>query len=167
MKKNNFGRLIFISSRALVGLETRTAYSYSKAGIIGMARTWALELASSGITVNSIAPGPVLTDQFWALVEKDGEQQKKIAESIPVGRIGEPEDVARTVMFFSNPDNSFITGQTLFVLSGDTFERCRKLAVEGAAMDKESMEEISEDSEPDHANSGKKYDLYDESLQAA
>lgn len=55
-------------------------------------------------------------------------------------------------------------GQTLFVLSGDTFERCRKLAVEGAAMDKESMEEISEDSEPDHANSGKKYDLYDEMI---
>ena len=102
MKKNNFGRLVFISSRALVGLETRTAYSYSKAGIVGMARTWALELASSGITVNSVAPGPVL----------------KIAESIPVGRIGEPEDIARTVMFFSNPDNSFVTGQTLFVCGG-------------------------------------------------
>ena len=118
MKKNNFGRLVFISSRALVGLETRTAYSYSKAGIVGMARTWALELASSGITVNSIAPGPVLTDQFWTLVEKDGDQQKKIAKSIPVGRIGEPEDIARTVMFFSNPDNSFVTGQTLFVCGG-------------------------------------------------
>ena len=118
MKSRSFGRVIFNSSRASVGLETRSAYSYSKAGIIGMARTWALELAPYGITVNTVAPGPVLTDQFWGLVEKDSEQQHKIAGSIPVRRIGKPEDVARAIVFFSDPNNSYVTGQTLYVCGG-------------------------------------------------
>ena len=120
MKDHGFGRVIFNSSRASVGLETRSAYSYSKAGIIGMARTWALELAPFGVTVNTVAPGPVLTDQFWGLVEKDSAQQVKIAASLPVRRIGKPEDVARAILFFSDPENSYITGQTLYVCGGSS-----------------------------------------------
>ena len=120
MKDNGFGRVIFNSSRASVGLETRSAYSYSKAGIIGMARTWALELAPFGVTVNTVAPGPVLTDQFWGLVEKDSAQQVKIAASLPVRRIGKPEDVARAILFFSDPENSYVTGQTLYVCGGSS-----------------------------------------------
>ena len=120
MKDHGFGRVIFNSSRASVGLETRSAYSYSKAGIIGMARTWALELAPFGVTVNTVAPGPVLTDQFWGLVEKDSAQQVKIAASLPVRRIGKPEDVARAILFFSDPENSYVTGQTLYVCGGSS-----------------------------------------------
>ena len=120
MKDNGFGRVIFNSSRASVGLEPRSAYSYSKAGIIGMARTWALELAPFGVTVNTVAPGPVLTDQFWGLVEKDSAQQVKIAASLPVRRIGKPEDVARAILFFSDPENSYVTGQTLYVCGGSS-----------------------------------------------
>ena len=120
MKDQGFGRVIFNSSRASVGLETRSAYSYSKAGIIGMARTWALELAPFGVTVNTVAPGPVLTDQFWGLVEKDSAQQVKIAASLPVRRIGKPEDVARAILFFSDPENSYVTGQTLYVCGGSS-----------------------------------------------
>ena len=118
MKERKFGRVIFNSSRATLGLQTRSAYSYSKAGIIGMARTWALELAAHGITVNSIAPGPILTENFWDLVDKDSPEQQQAAARIPVGRLGQPDDVARAVLFFADPLNSFVTGQTLYVCGG-------------------------------------------------
>ena len=83
-----------------------------------MARTWALELAGQGITVNVVAPGPVLTDNFWGIIEKGSERQQKLASSIPVGRIGEVGDVSRAMMFFLDPENSFVTGQTLYVCGG-------------------------------------------------
>ena len=118
MKERNFGRIIFNSSRALLGLQSRTAYSYSKAGLVGMARTWALELASHGITVNVLAPGPILTDNFWDLVEKDSPEQHAYAAKVPVGRLGEPEDVANAILFFADPKSGFVTGQTLFVCGG-------------------------------------------------
>lgn len=118
MKERKFGRVVFNSSRARLGLQTRSAYSYSKAGIIGMARTWALELAPYGITVNCIAPGPILTDNFWDLVEKDSPEQEEAAARIPVGRLGLPDDVARAIVFFADPANSFVTGQTLYVCGG-------------------------------------------------
>ena len=64
MREDGFGRVVLISSRAVLGLPTRTSYSATKAGMIGMARTWALELGPQGVTVNVIAPGPVETDMF-------------------------------------------------------------------------------------------------------
>ena len=67
------GRIVFISSRASMGMPTRSAYAATKAGIHGLAKTWALELAENNITVNVIAPGPVLTQNFWDLVPKDSE----------------------------------------------------------------------------------------------
>ena len=118
MKERNFGRIIFNSSRALLGLQSRTAYSYSKAGLVGMARTWALELAPHGVTVNVLAPGPILTDNFWDLVEKDSPQQHAYAAKVPVGRLGEPEDVANAILFFADRKSGFVTGQTLFVCGG-------------------------------------------------
>lgn len=118
MKAEKFGRVMFNASRAALGAPTRTAYSASKAGMIGMARTWALELAAFGITVNVVAPGPILTDNFWGIVEKDSEQQKALAERIPVKRLGTVEDVSNAFMFFCDPKNSFVTGQTLYVCGG-------------------------------------------------
>ena len=118
MKARGFGRIVFNSSRAALGAKTRTAYSYSKAGIHGMVRTWALELGEFGITVNTVAPGPVLTDNFWGIIEKDGPLQQQIANTLPVRRIGRPDDVARAVMFFSDPLNGYVTGQTLYVCGG-------------------------------------------------
>ncbi|MEL6234765.1 MAG: SDR family NAD(P)-dependent oxidoreductase, partial [Pseudomonadota bacterium] len=75
MKAQGFGRVVFNGSRAALGVPTRTAYSATKAGMIGMARTWALELAPHGITVNTVAPGPVRTDNFWGIVEKDSARE--------------------------------------------------------------------------------------------
>ena len=118
MKERRFGRVMFNSSRAALGAVTRTAYGASKAGMIGMARTWALELAPHGITVNVVAPGPILTDNFWGIVEKDSEQQQGLAKRIPVGRLGEVGDVTRAFLFFCDPQNGFVTGQTLYVCGG-------------------------------------------------
>ena len=118
MKAGGFGRVMFNASRAALGVPTRTAYSATKAGMIGMARTWALELAPHGITVNVVAPGPILTDNFWGIVEKDSPQQDALAKRIPVGRLGTVEDVTNAFLFFCDPANGFVTGQTLYVCGG-------------------------------------------------
>lgn len=118
MKARQFGRVMFNGSRAALGAPTRTAYGATKAGMIGMARTWALELAPHGITVNVVAPGPILTDNFWGIVEKDSPQQEALAKRIPMGRLGRVDDVTRAFLFFCDPENSFVTGQTLYVCGG-------------------------------------------------
>jgi len=118
MQRKQFGRIVLLSSRGALGLQTRTAYSATKAGMVGMARTWALELAPHGITVNVVAPGPIKTDMFHEVVPDGSEREAKVAAGIPVGRVGRADDVARAVMFFSDPANTFITGQTLYVCGG-------------------------------------------------
>lgn len=118
MKAAGFGRVVFVTSRAAMGLQTRSAYSATKAGAHGMMRTWALELAPEGITVNAVAPGPILTDNFWGLIPKGSEQQERIAAGMPVRRLGTVEDVANAVMFFTGDEAGFVTGQTLFVCGG-------------------------------------------------
>jgi NAD(P)-dependent dehydrogenase (short-subunit alcohol dehydrogenase family) len=87
--------------------------------MIGMARTWALELAPFGITVNVVAPGPIGdTDMFRDVVPAGSARENAIAKSIPVGRLGRSDDVARAVLFFADPQNSFVTGQLLYVCGG-------------------------------------------------
>jgi 3-oxoacyl-[acyl-carrier protein] reductase len=121
MRAAGFGRIVLISSRAALGLATRTAYSATKVGMIGMARTWALELAPDGITVNVVAPGPIRdTEMFHDLIPADSPREQALAAAVPVKRLGAPDDVAQAVMFFANPASSFITGQTLFVCGGSS-----------------------------------------------
>jgi 3-oxoacyl-[acyl-carrier protein] reductase len=120
MKAAKFGRVVLVSSRAVLGLPTRTSYSATKAGMLGMARTWALELAPHGITVNVVAPGPVQTANFHSIVPEGSPQVAKIAEGIPVKRLGQPNDVARAALFFADPDAGFVTGQVLYVCGGTT-----------------------------------------------
>lgn len=118
MKAKNFGRIVLISSRAMLGLETRTAYSATKAGQVGLVRTWAMELGKHGITVNAVAPGPIVTDMFTEVVPEDSDKARQIADSVPVKRLGKPDDVSRAVMFLLSPDNGFVTGQCIFVCGG-------------------------------------------------
>lgn len=118
MRAQQFGRVVLLSSRAAVGLATRTAYSATKAGMLGMARTWALELAADGITVNVVAPGPIRTDMFYDVVTQGSDKERALAASVPVKRLGESADVARAVGFFADPLNSFVTGQVLYVCGG-------------------------------------------------
>ncbi|MGB6306714.1 MAG: SDR family oxidoreductase, partial [Steroidobacteraceae bacterium] len=119
MKQARYGRIVLISSRAVLGLAKRTVYSATKAGMLGLARTWALELAPYGITANVVAPGPIAeTEMFEEIIPAASAKMAAAAKQVPVGRFGTPEDVARAVAFFADPKASFVTGQTLFVCGG-------------------------------------------------
>ena len=120
MRAQRFGRIVLMSSRAVVGVPGRTSYSATKAGILGLARTWALELAADGITVNVIAPGPIRTNMFHEVIPSGSDKERQLAASIPVRRLGEPEDVARAVSFFADPANGYVTGQVLYVCGGSS-----------------------------------------------
>jgi NAD(P)-dependent dehydrogenase (short-subunit alcohol dehydrogenase family) len=120
MRRAQFGRVINIASRAALGKELRTAYSASKAGLIGMARTWALEGAADGVTVNVIGPGPIATELFLSGNPPESPKTKRILESIPVRRMGTPEDIAHAVSSLIDDRAGFITGQVLYVCGGMT-----------------------------------------------
>jgi len=118
MRRRKFGRIVLVSSRAALGLATRTAYSATKSGMFGLARTWALELGADGITANVVAPGPIVTDMLHEVIPREQAALDSTAAKIPVRRVGVPDDVARAVMFFVSPDNGFVTGQSLYVCGG-------------------------------------------------
>lgn len=118
MKQRRFGRIVNISSRAILGKKARTVYSATKAAMVGLTRTWALELGPHGITVNAIAPGPVLTELFKK--NNPPEVAAKLVEHAIVGRAGTPDDVARAVLFMADPENGYITGQVLHVCGGSS-----------------------------------------------
>ena len=118
MKAAGFGRIVMNTSRVTRGKIARTLYSASKGAAQSMARTWALELAPHGITVNCVAPGPIATDAFWQNNPPDSPETQAIVSAVPVGRMGTPEDVANAVGFFCDPRAGFVTGQTIFVCGG-------------------------------------------------
>ncbi|WP_119166629.1 SDR family NAD(P)-dependent oxidoreductase [Algihabitans albus] len=118
MRRHGYGRIVGLASRAALGKPNRTAYAATKAGMIGLIRTWAQELAPDGITCNAVAPGPIETELFRANNPAEAPQTRKIVDSIPLGRLGSPEDVARAAVFFAAPEAGFVTGQTLFVCGG-------------------------------------------------
>lgn len=118
MRRAKFGRIVNISSRAVLGKTERTVYSAAKAALIGMTRTLCLELGADGITVNAVAPGPVATELFDRGHPPSSEKRRIVTDSVPVKRVGTPDDIARAVAFLLAPESGYITGQTLFVCGG-------------------------------------------------
>jgi 3-oxoacyl-[acyl-carrier protein] reductase len=110
-----YGRIVNISSRAWLGGVGQSNYSAAKGGVVSLTRSLALEWASAGITVNAIAPGIIDTPLFRAF---DADLQERLKKSVPVQRIGTPDDIAQAVLFFTQRDASYITGQTLYVCGG-------------------------------------------------
>ncbi|KLU26988.1 short-chain dehydrogenase [Caballeronia mineralivorans PML1(12)] len=120
MQAAGFGRIVNMSSRAALGKELRTAYSATKAALIGMTRVWALELGCHGITANAIGPGPIRTELFDRANPPDSPRTRAIVESVPVKRVGTPEDIAHAVSYFLDARSGFVTGQVLYVCGGMT-----------------------------------------------
>ena len=116
MIKQRSGRIINISSIAgLTGNAGQANYAASKAGLIGLTKSLARELASRGITVNAVAPGFIMTDMTDVL---SAEVKESILKKIPLGKFGEGEDIAAAVAFLASPEARYITGQVLTVDGG-------------------------------------------------
>ena len=118
MMKQRYGRVINISSIVgLIGNPGQANYAASKAGVIGMGKAIAKELASRNITVNTIAPGYIETDMVDDIQE---EAKENLFKQIPLGRIGNPADIATAVLYLASDEASYITGQTIAIDGGMT-----------------------------------------------
>lgn len=125
MRQAGTGRVVNISSRAALGKSHRTAYSATKAALIGMSRTWALELAPHNITVNAIAPGPVATELFRQASPPDAASTRALLAAVPLQRVAEPEEIAHAIGFLLHPLAGYMTGQTLHIDGGLTIGATR------------------------------------------
>ena len=122
MVDQKYGKIVFLSSTSALGNRGQTNYSTAKAGLQGMARTLAIELGPFNINVNAVAPGFVETRMTRATAERMGVDFEAFkvgaASQIPLGRIGQPEDIASVIAFLSNDESSFVSGQTIYVRGG-------------------------------------------------
>jgi NAD(P)-dependent dehydrogenase (short-subunit alcohol dehydrogenase family) len=123
LRAKGWGRIVNISSLTVVGIAQRTAYAAAKAAVNSFTRTWAVELAETGITVNSVAPGPVETEMFRQYTPAGSEAERRFLSLIPMRRLGKPEEIAAAIAFLLSDEAGFITGQTLFVDGGGSIGR--------------------------------------------
>jgi len=118
MKAARFGRIVNITSRSALGRPNLSLYVASKAAVNGLTRSWALELAAHGVTVNAVGPGVIDTDLLARTFPPLSERREALERSIPAGHIGAPEDISGAVSFFLAEATRYVTGQVLYVCGG-------------------------------------------------
>ena len=122
MTEARWGRIINLSSVSALGNRGQANYSAAKAGLQGLTKTLAIELGKFGVTVNAIAPGFIETEMTANTAKRMGvpfeDFKAAAAKEIPVARVGQPEDIAATVSFFTREDASFVSGQVIYVAGG-------------------------------------------------
>jgi NAD(P)-dependent dehydrogenase (short-subunit alcohol dehydrogenase family) len=112
-----------VTSLVTTGIPLRSGYAAAKAAVNSLTRTWAMELAETGITVNAVAPGPVETEMFRRNTPAGSEAESRFLSMIPMRRLGKPEEIAAAIAFLLSDEAGFITGQTLFVDGGGSIGR--------------------------------------------
>jgi 3-oxoacyl-[acyl-carrier protein] reductase len=122
MVEAKWGRIVNLSSTSALGNRGQVNYSAAKAGMQGFTKTLAIELGRFGVTANAVAPGFIVTEMTKITAERMGvnfeDMQKGAATQIPVGRVGQPEDIANTISFLCSEDSSFVSGQVIYVAGG-------------------------------------------------
>jgi 3-oxoacyl-[acyl-carrier protein] reductase len=124
MTEAKWGRIVNLSSTSALGNRGQANYSAAKAGLQGFTKTLAIELGKFGVTVNAIAPGFIETEMTANTAARMGisfeDFKAGAAKQIPVGRVGQPDDIAATVSFFAREESSFVNGQVIYVAGGPT-----------------------------------------------
>jgi NAD(P)-dependent dehydrogenase (short-subunit alcohol dehydrogenase family) len=118
MRERRFGRIVNVSSVAALGAANRSGYSAAKAGIIGLTRAWCRELAPAGITANAVGPGPIRTSLLAEHYPPGSDIEEAYRRQIPLGRLGNPDEVAALIAFLCSEDAGYITGQVIYIDGG-------------------------------------------------